>query len=102
MIEPRRIPIHRSLSRPILMAGGERELVMVNGVIVAALIFGAGFTIPALAVAALFGVVGHLALVKMAQLDPQLRAVYSRHIHYQDYYPSQASEQAPAALMRGW
>lgn len=100
MNEPRRIPIHRSLSRPILMAGGERELVMVNGVIVAALIFGAGFTLPALIMAALFGIVGHLALVRMAQLDPQLRAVYSRHIHYQDYYPARASEQAPPALVR--
>jgi type IV secretory pathway TrbD component len=102
MIEPRRIPIHRSLSRPILLAGGERELVMVNAVIVAALVFGAGFTLPALLTAALFGVLGHLALVRMAKLDPQLRAVYARHIHYQDYYPARASEHAPPALVRTW
>ena len=40
MDDPRRIPIHPSLTRPVLLAGAERELVLVNGTIVAALIFG--------------------------------------------------------------
>ena len=44
MDEPRRAPIHPSLTRPILLAGAERELVLVNGTIIAALIFGVDFT----------------------------------------------------------
>lgn len=100
MNEPRRIPIHRSLSRPILLAGGERELTMVNAITVVALVVGGGFTLPALVAAAVIGLGGQFALTRMARIDPQLRAIYARHIHYQDYYPAHASEHAPPALVR--
>src|SRR2546422_10593484 len=43
MDEPRRALIHASLIRPLLLGGAERELVLVNGTIIAALIFGVGF-----------------------------------------------------------
>lgn len=101
MDTPRRIPIHTALQRPILLAGGEREPVMANAVLVAALAIGGGFQASTLAVAVLLATAGHLALVRMARLDPQLRHVYARHIHYQDYYPARATEYAPPALVRG-
>ena len=40
MDEPRRAPVHPSLIRPLLLGGAERELVLMNGTIIAALIFG--------------------------------------------------------------
>ena len=43
MDEPRRAPIHPSLTRPTLLGGAGRELVLMNGTIIAALIFGVGF-----------------------------------------------------------
>src|SRR5207245_4310234 len=43
MEEPRRALIHPSLTRPLLLGGAERELVLVNGTIIAALMFGVGF-----------------------------------------------------------
>ena len=42
MDSPRRAPIHLSLTRPLLLAGAERDLVLVNGTLIAALIFGVG------------------------------------------------------------
>ena len=41
MDEPRRIPIHRSLNRPHLLIGGERELVQFSGLIAALIILSA-------------------------------------------------------------
>jgi len=37
MDEPRRAPIHPSLTRPLLLGGAERELVLLNGTLIAAL-----------------------------------------------------------------
>ena len=42
METPRRTPIHASLTRPLLLGGAERELVLANGTLIAALLFGVG------------------------------------------------------------
>src|SRR2546428_5573957 len=95
MDAPRRAPIHLSLTRPLLLAGAERELVLVNGTIIAALIFGVGFHWASLTMATLLASVGHWGLTRAAKHDPQLSRVYVRHIRYQDYYPARAAVQAP-------
>jgi type IV secretion system protein VirB3 len=97
MDEPRRAPIHTSLIRPLLLAGAERELVLVNGTMIAALIFGVGFHWVSLTSAALLATVGHWGLTRAAKFDPRLSRIYVRHVRYQIYYPARPSTGSPAA-----
>ena len=99
MDSPRRAPIHLSLTRPLLLAGAERELVLVNGTLIAALIFGVGFHWTSLTMAILLATVGRWGLTRAAKHDPQLSRVYVRHIRYQEYYPARAAVQAPPAYV---
>ena len=94
MDAPRRAPIHLALTRPLLLAGAERELVLMNGTIIAALIFGVGFHWASLTMAILLTTVGHWGLTRAAKHDPQLSRVYVRHIRYQEFYPARAVVQA--------
>jgi type IV secretory pathway TrbD component len=94
MDEPRRAPIHPSLIRPLLLAGAERELVLVNGTLIAALLFGVGFHWVSLTIASLLATVGHWALTRAAKYDAQLSRIYVRHVRYQPYYPARPVTQA--------
>jgi type IV secretory pathway TrbD component len=87
MDEPRRAPVHPSLTRPLLLGGAERELVLMNGTMIAALIFGVGFWV-SLTIAALLATAGHWALTRAAKYDPRLSRIYVRHVRYQSYYPA--------------
>ena len=77
--------IHRALSRPNLLMGADRELVLVTGLASIILIF-----VVLTWVSALFGlavwtvIVGLLRM--MAKADPQMRRVYLRHITYRSHY----------------
>ncbi len=77
--------IHRALSRPNLLLGADRELVLLTGLAAIILIF-----VVLTWYAALFGmaiwivVVG--ALRMMAKADPMMRRVYARHIGYRVSY----------------
>jgi type IV secretory pathway TrbD component len=95
----RRTTIHASLTRPLLLAGAERELVLINGTAIAALIFGVGFHWASLTVAGLFATVGHWALTRVAKHDPQMSRIYIRHVRYQEHYPARASAKAAPAYV---
>ena len=97
MEEPRRVPIHPSLTRPLLLGGAERELVLVNGTVIAALIFGVGFHSVSLAIAGVLATAGHWALIRAAKYDPRLSRIYVRHVRYQAYYPARPLVVAPVA-----
>ena len=99
MEAPRRIPIHPSLTRPVLLAGAERELVLLNGTIIAALIFGVGVHWASLAMAGLLATLGHWALTRAARHDPHLSRLYVRHVRYQSYYPARPAVQAVPAYV---
>ncbi|MGA0565261.1 conjugal transfer protein TrbD [Ancylobacter sp. VNQ12] len=77
--------IHRALSRPNLLMGADRELVLLTGLASAILIF-----VVLTWYAALFGLVIWLvavaALRMMAKADPLMRRVYVRHIGYRPVY----------------
>ncbi len=90
----RRTPIHMSLTRPLLLGGAERELVLINGTTIAALIFGVGFHWASMTMAALLATVGHWALTRAAKHDAQMSRIYVRHVRYQEYYPACARVQA--------
>jgi type IV secretion system protein VirB3 len=92
----RRLPIRRSLIRPLLLAGGERQLVMINCTFIACLIFGMGISLFTVVASALLGIFGQWCLVAAAKSDPAMSRVYLRHIHYQDFYPAKGSAHARA------
>lgn len=77
--------VHRALSRPNLLMGADRELVLLTGLAAVVLIF-----VVLTWYAALFGVavwlVAVAALRMMAKADPLMRRVYVRHVSYRSYY----------------
>jgi type IV secretion system protein TrbD len=84
-----RIPIHQSLLRPLLVFGGERELVLGSGLIAAVLIFSLGSFLM-IAIGAIFWLVSLAALQRVAKMDPEFSRVYRRHLNRKVYYPAQA------------
>lgn len=77
--------IHRALSRPNLLMGADRDLVLLTGLASAILIFVVLTVYSALiGVAVWIVTVGLLRL--MAKADPLMRQVYTRHISYRPHY----------------
>lgn len=86
----RTVPIHRAISRSNLFLGGDRELVMMSGLIAFALIFTAQKW-----VATIFGIglwFGALFVLRlMAKADPQMRHVYLRYMKYPAFAPARST-----------
>lgn len=86
----RSIPIRRAGNRTTLFLGGDRELVMLAGLLAFALIFSAQEWI-----AFFFGIglwFGALYLLRlMAKSDPRMRQVYLRHRRYKAFYPPRST-----------
>ena len=77
--------IHRALSRPNLLMGADRELLLVTGLVAIILIFVVLTLYSALfGIAIWFVIVG--ALRMMAKSDPLMRHVYVRHLRYRHHY----------------
>ncbi len=87
----RRLPIHRALIRPILLAGGERKLVMLNYTLIAVLLLGAGLNTLTIITALLLATAGHMGLVQLARYDAQLMQIYLRYRYYSRWYSAQAT-----------
>lgn len=80
-----RARIHRALSRPTLLFGADRELVLLTGLAAVILIFVVLTVVSAaLGFAIWIVVVGLLRM--MAKADPLMRKVYLKHIKYRPYY----------------
>jgi type IV secretory pathway TrbD component len=92
----RKVPLHGSLTRPVLLGGAERELVILEVSVVAALLLGVGFHLASLGLALLIATVGHRLLAWIGRQDPQATRVYARHRLYQAFYPAAAAPEAPA------
>jgi len=77
--------IHRALSRPNLLMGADRELVLITGLAAVILIF-----VVLTIYSALFGVAVWIVIVgllrMLAKSDPLMRRVYARHISYKPHY----------------
>ncbi|MEO7560931.1 MAG: conjugal transfer protein TrbD [Nitrosospira sp.] len=86
----RRIPIRRIGNRHSLFMGGDRELVMLSGLLAFALIFNAQ-EIRAAVVGLFLWICALFLLRLMAKSDPRLRSVYLRHRRYKAYYAARAT-----------
>lgn len=81
MIDGYHIPIHRSLTEPLLMAGAPRGIAILNGTIAAAVGLGLQMWIAGLVLFA----VGHTVAVYAAKKDPKFVEVGVRHLKHKGY-----------------
>ena len=72
------VPLHRSLTEPILMGGAPRTVAIANGTLAAAVGLGLQLWIPGL----VLWIVGHSLAVWGARVDPQFMQVFARHIKH--------------------
>lgn len=85
MIERRRTPLHRALHRPTLIAGGERELVLMTALVAFGLIVSSMNFAATVVGICLYG--ANLYLLRlMAKSDPEMSKVYLRQLKYSGYY----------------
>lgn len=70
------VPVHRSLTEPILLGGAPRAIAILNGTLAAAL----GLGLRLWLVGLLLWAVGHAAAVWAARRDPLFADVARRHL----------------------
>lgn len=80
-----RTRIHRALSRPNLLLGADRELVLITGLAVIILIF--VVLTPMSTVVGIATWILILGILRMmGKADPLMRRIYLRHIRYRPFY----------------
>jgi len=72
------IPLHRSLTEPILMGGAPRTVAIINGTLAAALGLGLQLWIAG----AVVWIIGHGVAVYAARKDPAFMEVLVRHVRH--------------------
>ena len=77
-VEGFEVPLHRSLTEPILLGGAPRTVAIANGTLAAAVGLGLQLWIPGV----VFWIVGHSLAVWGARVDPQFMQVFARHIKH--------------------
>ena len=75
------VPIHRSLTQTIMIAGAPREISILNGTLTAALFLGLHSFI-GLPV----GIAVHLLAIGLSKKDPQFFATFRRQIRHRRFY----------------
>jgi len=75
------IPLHRSLTEPILLGGAPRSVAIVSGTLAAAVGIGLRLWLLGFALA----IVGHTLAVWGAKADPQFMDVFSRHLKHKAF-----------------
>ena len=78
MIEGFEVPLHRSLTEPILLGGAPRTVAIANGTVAAAVGLGLRLWLPGLGL----WLAGHALAVWGARMDPQFVAVFARHLKH--------------------
>jgi type IV secretion system protein VirB3 len=81
MTEGFEIPVRRSLTEPVLMAGAPRGAAILIGTLAAAVGLGLQLWIPGLLIWAL----GHSGAVFMARRDPDFMTVMARAMRHKEY-----------------
>ena len=81
MVDGYEIPLHRSLTEPILLAGAPRGAAILIGTLAAALALGLRLWIPGL----LVWIAGHTAAVWAAKADPDFMTVSMRSLRHKGH-----------------
>jgi len=75
------VPLHRSLTEPIMMGGAPRAVAISVGTLAAAVGIGLQLWIAGLAL----WIVGHALAVWAARVEPQFPDVFTRHVKHKSY-----------------
>jgi type IV secretion system protein VirB3 len=81
MLEGYSVPVHRSLTEPIMMAGAPRGVAILNGTIAAAVGLGLQMWIAGI----VLWMIGQAAAVYAAKKDPKFLEVGVRHLKHKGY-----------------
>jgi type IV secretion system protein VirB3 len=81
------LPFYTALNKPLLLAGGERELMMMSGLVSLTLIFVALSLQSAIIGIALWLFLSTV-LRMMAKKDPMMSKVYVENMKYKKFYPA--------------
>ncbi len=82
------VPIHRSLHRPNLILGAEREPLFLSMLLPVAFTL-SSFSGLMLATSIIFWIIASFFLRNMAKSDPDMGKIWLRFRKYQNYYPAQ-------------
>lgn len=85
-----RIKIHRALTRPHLVMGGDRELVLIL-LLVCAILIGVVLSWYGLIFGLFLAAVGLPLFRQLAKADVDMRRVYLRHIRYKLSYSARST-----------
>ena len=81
MLEGYSVPVHRSLTEPMMMAGAPRGIAILNGTIAAAVGLGLQMWVAGI----LLWIIGQAAAVYAAKKDPKFLDVGLRHLKHKGY-----------------
>lgn len=92
MQEERLIPaqIYSALNRPNLLFGGERELMLLSGLMSVTLIFLA-MKVATIIIGTILWLFLSTVLRMMAKSDPMMSKIYMRQLHHQKFYLSHST-----------
>ncbi len=93
--------VNRSILRPILFCGAEKKSTIIYGMISLAIIAASNFQSPGIYAGPFLFIIAHVFFVFIAKKDPQMVAVYRRHIRYhQGYFPARGGVLTDPRLIR--
>ena len=92
--------IHGSLIRPVLFAGAEPCVVIVECCVAFALLFVVGLHLVTIAIAVFWLTAVHGVMVSVAKQEPQMTSLYVRSLSGRDFYAPQARVHAPIRAPR--
>ncbi len=75
------VPLHRSLTEPMMMGGAPRTVAISVGTLAAAVGIGLQLWVPGAAI----WLIGHMLAVWAARVEPQFPQVFARHIKHRGY-----------------
>ncbi len=79
------VKIHSALNKPNLLLGGERELMLIVGLLSSIMIFIA-MTWQTLILGVIIWIVLSMLLRMMAKADPIMSKIYLKQLKYKDFY----------------
>jgi len=83
--------IHPALYRPVLFAGAEPAVVVLEVTTAFALVFGVGLHVATVLLAVFYLTAVHAVMVWVAKQDPHMSTLYVRSLASRDFYPPHAS-----------
>ena len=95
------VEVNRALLRPILFCGAERKSAIIYGTLALIVAASSNFKAPGIYIGPVIFIICHLFFVYLAKKDPQMIALYLRHIKYsQPHFPARGSASVKADLIQ--